>query len=200
MVECKRLAIAISGRGSNMEAILRACEEPGYPAEVVLVISDNPSAKGLETADAAGVTTASFRREDFNNQTDHEEAMAKAIEAAKSDLICLAGFMQVLSAEFTKKFEGRIINIHPSLLPKYKGLNTHARALADGAKTHGCSVHFVDATLDGGPVIAQMSVPILPDDDEESLAARVLTEEHRLYPEAIRNIATGEITFPNNQL
>lgn len=188
MVARKRLAVLISGRGSNFESILAATTNPDYPAEIVLVLSDNADAAGLVTARNAGIEASALPRAGFESRHAHEHAIITAIEAAKTDLICLAGYMRILSSEFVERFDGKLLNIHPSLLPAYKGLNTHARALADGVKTHGCSVHFVNAQMDGGPVIAQASVPVLPGDCEASLAARVLEAEHELYPQVIRQV------------
>ncbi len=200
MVTRKRLAVLISGRGSNMEAILAATAEEDYPAEISLVLSDNPDAAGLETARGAGIKDCAFSRRDFDNREAHEHAIISAIETSNADFVCLAGFMRILSARFVERFEGRLINIHPSLLPAYKGLHTHARALAEGAKVHGCSVHFVNAQMDGGPVIEQISVPVLKDDDEASLSARVLEAEHELYPRVIRQIANGSISLKGGKV
>jgi len=185
----KKLAVLISGRGSNMEAILTASEGTDYPAQIVLVVSDNKEAQGLATAADAGIKALAFARSEYANRTDHEAAIGRAIEEADADLVCLAGYMRILSADFTNRFEGRLINIHPSLLPKFKGLNTHQRALDAGETEHGCSIHYVNSEMDGGEIIAQAKVDILPDDTAETLQARVLVEEHKLYPEVIRNLA-----------
>lgn len=187
----KCLAVLLSGRGSNMEAILKATKQQHYPAAIALVISDNSDAPGLETAQNAGIATASFNRSEFTSKSEFENAIAKHIEAASTDLICLAGFMRLLSADFTDRFAGKLINIHPSLLPKHKGLDTHQRALDAGDEFHGCTVHYVNAEMDGGEIIAQRQVKVMPDDTAESLAARVLKEEHKLYPEVIRQICSG---------
>ena len=200
MVGRKRLAVLISGRGSNMEAILSATTHEDYPAEIVLVLSDNPDAAGLHTAKDAGIKTCAFSRRDFDSRVAHEKAIISTIEADDADFVCLAGYMRILSNNFVERFEGRLLNIHPSLLPAYKGLDTHARALADGAELHGCSVHFVNAEMDGGPVIAQSSVPVLADDDEASLAARVLEAEHKLYPQVIRQVAEGVVSLETCKL
>ena len=183
-----RVAVLISGRGSNMEALIAAAEVPGFPAEIAGVISDNPVARGLETATSHGIAVRALPRSDFSSKQDHEAAIHEVLENIGADIVCLAGFMRLLSAEFLAPWEGRIINIHPSLLPKYKGLDTHARAIAAGETVHGCSVHHVTAGMDEGPVIMQAEVPVLPDDTPETLAARVLAEEHRIYPQALQRL------------
>ncbi len=179
------LAIMISGRGSNMAALIEACKSGEINADVVKVISDNAGAAGLLTAQQAGIETASFARRDYSSKSAHEEAIIAEINKTPPDLICLAGFMRILSAEFVAKFENKILNIHPSLLPKYPGLDTHARALQAGDKEHGCSVHIVTQELDEGPVVAQAKTQINEDDDENSLAAKVLKLEHPLYIKAV---------------
>jgi formyltetrahydrofolate-dependent phosphoribosylglycinamide formyltransferase len=186
----KRLAVLISGRGSNMEAILTATQDPNFPAEIAMVLSDNEDAKGLETALAHDIPAYAFPRSEFDNKGDHETAIVEAIEAEEIDLICLAGYMRLLSEHFTSSFENRLINIHPSLLPKYKGLNTHQRALDAGDKEHGCTVHYVNGEMDGGKIIAQSSIKILPADTADTLAARVLVEEHKLYPKVIEDLCS----------
>ena len=186
-----RLAILISGRGSNMEAILNACKQKDFPAEVSLVISDQNDAKGLETALDAGVPAFAFERKDYDSKPAHEAEIRKCIVANDIDLVCLAGFMRILSAEFVKTLEGRIINIHPRLLPRHKGLDTHARAIAAGDAEHGCTVHYVNAEMDGGEIIAQARIPINPDDTPESLARRVLIEEHKLYPAVVKQLCSS---------
>ena len=188
----KRLAILLSGRGSNMESVLKATKEEGFPASIVLIVSDNPEAQGLETAKTAGIEAIAIQRSDFDSKSDFENAIAEKIEAEEIDLICLAGFMRLLSADFTDRFEGKLINIHPSLLPKHKGLDTHRRAIEAGDTVHGCSIHYVNSEMDGGEIIAQRQVEILPSDTPDSLAARVLVEEHKLYPEVIRSLCSGE--------
>lgn len=185
----KKLAVLISGRGSNMEAILTATKADDYPAEIVLVLSDNADAKGLQTASQAYIKTASFERASYQSKCEHETAIASAIDEAGAELICLAGYMRILSADFTKRFEGRIINIHPSLLPKFKGLDTHQRALDAGESEHGCTVHYVNSEMDGGKIVAQAKVPIFKDDTADKLSARVLIEEHKLYPQVIHDLA-----------
>lgn len=192
MSDRKRVAVLISGRGSNMEALIRAAKAPGYPAEIVLVLSDNQDAQGLETARANGIPARPISRSSYGSKSAHEEAIQRALEEFDVEIVCLAGFMRLLSAEFLKPWKGRIINIHPSLLPKHKGLDTHARAIAEGDTVHGCSVHHVTAGMDEGPVICQAEVPVLPDDTALDLAARVLQEEHRIYPLALARVARGE--------
>ena len=189
----KKLAVLISGRGSNMEAILAASQNAAYPAQIVLVLSDKPDAKGLETAQSAEIDTAAFSRDNYSGKAEHEADIINAIENAQADFIILAGYMRILSKEFTSRFEGRLINIHPSLLPAYKGLDTHARVLEDRVTEHGCTVHFVNHEMDGGAIIAQATVAVAQDDTEASLAGRVLKQEHRLYPEVIRLLASGSI-------
>ena len=181
-----KLAILISGRGSNMEALLQAAEDPGYPAQPVLVASNRPDAKGLETAASAGIATAFVDHKLYGKDREaFERALDAILEEAGTEIIALAGFMRVLTPWFVDKWAGRMINIHPSLLPKYKGLHTHQRAIDAGDAEGGCSVHWVSAGVDDGEVIAQARVPIQPGDTEETLAARVLVEEHKLYPQAL---------------
>ncbi|MEY4091272.1 MAG: hypothetical protein RLZZ496_454 [Pseudomonadota bacterium] len=189
MTTRRRTAILISGRGTNMAALIEAARDPSYPAEIVLVISNIPTAKGLETAAAAGIKYLAISHKDYLDKSMFEAALSYALNEAKIELICLAGFMRVLSANFVSHWTGRILNIHPSLLPAYRGLDTHKRALADGMKEHGCTVHFVVPELDAGPIVAQATVPVIDGDTEESLSARVLIAENRLYPEALAKVA-----------
>lgn len=186
----KRVAVLISGRGSNMEALIRATKAPDYPAEIVLVLSDNPEAKGLETARSEGIAARAVARSSHGSKRAHEEAIQQALDEAGVEIVCLAGFMRLLSGDFLEPWKGRIINIHPSLLPKHKGLDTHARAIEAGDATHGCSVHHVTAGMDEGPVICQAEVPVSPDDTPDTLAAKVLKEEHRIYPLALAEVAS----------
>ena len=182
-----KLAILISGRGSNMEALLSACEMPDFPAEPVLVLSNRPEAKGLLTASERGVKTIAIDHKPFGKNREAFEAdTTRALESAGTEIIALAGFMRILTPSFTKRWAGRLINIHPSLLPKYPGLNTHARAIEAGDLEAGASVHWVTEGVDEGAVIDQAIVPILPGDTVETLAERVLVEEHKLYPRALR--------------
>ncbi|WP_309084838.1 phosphoribosylglycinamide formyltransferase [Chelativorans sp.] len=187
----KKTAILISGRGSNMSALIRAATESDYPAEIACVISDNAEAAGLAAAAAAGIPAISVPRTDFAEKAAHEAALEEALAAHGAELICLAGFMRMLSAEFVARWEGRMINIHPSLLPLFKGLNTHARALEAGTRIHGCTVHFVAFEMDSGPIVAQAAVPVIPGETADQLAERVLRVEHRLYPLGLALVASG---------
>jgi len=189
----KRVGILISGRGSNMSALIAAAQAPDYPAEIVGVLSNRAAAPGLVTAAEHGIATASLAQSKFPSRDMFEDVMTQTLESWDVDYVCLAGFMRILGADFVNHWAGRMINIHPSLLPLYKGLDTHARALADGAATHGCTVHFVTPGLDEGAPILQAQVPVLPGDTPDSLAARVLVQEHRIYPEALRLLASGQI-------
>jgi len=181
-----RLAILISGRGSNMEAILDAAQDPAYPAKPVLVLSNRPDAKGLETAARAGIPTAAIDHKTYGKDREaFERAMQDQLTEAGVEIIALAGFMRVLTPWFVDKWQGRMVNIHPSLLPKYKGLDTHQRALDAGDTEAGCTVHWVSPGVDDGEIIQQASLPILPGDTADSLAARLLPVEHQLYPEAL---------------
>ncbi len=184
-----RTAILISGRGSNMRALIEAARSADYPAEIAIVLSDNPEAVGLAAARAAGLTAKAVDFRSFRGKQDFEAALNTHLMGAGAELVCLAGFMRILSAGFVAKWQGRMLNIHPSLLPDLRGLNTHERALAEGRTEHGCTVHYVSAELDAGPVIAQARVPVLAGDDADKLAARVLVEEHRLYPQALDMVA-----------
>lgn len=187
----KRVAILISGRGSNMAALIDAAKAPDYPAEIVLVMSNVPDAGGLAIAAANGIATATVDHRAFNRDREaFERAMQAELTAHRIDIVCLAGFMRILTPWFVGQWEGRMINIHPALLPAYKGLDTHARALADGAKEHGATVHFVTPGMDEGETILQEAVPVLPGDTPETLGKRVLEVEHRIYPQALRMIAT----------
>jgi phosphoribosylglycinamide formyltransferase 1 len=182
------VAVFISGRGSNMEKLVEAAQADDYPAKICGVLSDQVDAAGLKFAAANGIPVAAIERKNFADKASHEAAIQKQIGSWGTEFVALAGFMRVLSPEFVMLWQGRMINIHPSLLPRYKGLDTHAHALAAGDAEHGCSVHFVTAALDDGAVIAQATVPVLPGDTESSLAARVLIEEHKLYAKALAQI------------
>ena len=186
-----RTAILISGRGSNMMALIAAARRPSYPAGIVLVLSDRPEAAGLSAAREAGVAAEAIDFRSFHGKLAFEAALDARLRAAGVELVCLAGFMRILSADFVDRWEGRILNIHPSLLPDLRGLHTHERALAEGRAEHGCTVHHVSAELDAGPIVAQARVPVMPGDDAGRLAARVLVEEHRTYPEALAAVARG---------
>lgn len=188
-----RVAVLISGRGSNLRSLLEAAAEPAFPAEIVTVITNRPGAGGLDHAAAFDVPQQTIDHKAFADRAAFEAALTAALEAAGAELICLAGFMRVLSAGFVRRWEGRIVNIHPSLLPLFPGLDTHARALAAGVKLHGCSVHFVSEGVDEGAIIGQAAVPVFADDDLDRLAARVLQAEHRLYPHCLRLMAEGRV-------
>jgi phosphoribosylglycinamide formyltransferase-1 len=190
----KRTAVLISGRGSNMAALIEAAQQPDYPAEIVLVIANGAEAGGLKRAEAAHIPTAVVDHRPFGKDREaFERTLDAALEAHRIELVCLAGFMRLLSPWFVGRWHGRMINIHPSLLPAFKGLDTHARAIAAGVKIHGATVHFVVPETDAGPIIAQAAVPVLDDDTAGSLAARVLAVEHRIYPFALAAVAAGNV-------
>jgi phosphoribosylglycinamide formyltransferase-1 len=195
----KRVVIFISGGGSNMQALIEACAAPGFPAEVVGVICDRATAGGVEKARAKDIATFVFERKAFTSKAEHEQAMFDVLDTLKPDILCLAGFMRLLSEEFINRYEGRIINIHPSLLPLFAGLNTHQRALDAGMKIAGCTVHFVTLGMDEGPIIAQAAVPIAAGDTADTLAARLLTVEHRTYPLALRLVAEGKVRMQDGK-
>jgi len=190
-----RIVVLISGRGSNLAALLDAQRAGALGGAVSAVISNRADAPGLATAARHGVATRVVDHRDFVGRDAFEAALGAAIDCAEPDLVVLAGFMRVLSDTFVARYKGRMLNIHPSLLPAYTGLHTHRRALADGVARHGCTVHFVTADLDGGPIVAQREVPVLPTDDEATLAARVLEAEHRLLPAAVRAYCDGNLSF-----
>ena len=181
----KNIVILVSGRGSNMEAIVRACADQRWNARIAAVISNRADAAGLAFARAHGIAAEVVEHRAFASRDAFDAALAERIEAHGADIVALAGFMRILGAEFVRRFDGRLVNIHPSLLPAFPGLHTHRRAIEAGCKASGASVHFVTADLDHGPIIGQAVVPVLPDDDEVALAARVLAQEHRLYPLAL---------------
>ena len=188
----RRVGILISGRGSNMTALLDGARAENYPAEIALVLSNRPDAAGLARAVAAGIATAVIDHKNFGrDRAAHEAAIDAALRAAEIEIICLAGYMRLLTPFLVGAWAGKMLNIHPSLLPAFPGLHTHARALAAGVKLHGCTVHLVSDVMDEGPILAQAAVPVLPDDTEDSLAARVLAQEHLLYPAALAAFAAG---------
>ena len=196
----ERVAILISGRGSNMAALIDAAKDPSFPAEIALVVSNEPDAEGLKHASAAGVATVTVdHRPHGKDRAAFERALQAAIEPHAIDFICLAGFMRLLTPWFVSQWLGRMLNVHPALLPAFKGLDTHARALAAGAKQHGATVHFVVPELDSGPIVVQEAVPVLPNDTEATLAARVLAAEHRIYPLALRLVAEGRARLAGAQ-
>jgi phosphoribosylglycinamide formyltransferase 1 len=184
-----RTAILISGRGSNMGALIEAARSPGFSAEIVLVLSDDPTATGLSLARDIGVAAEAIDFRAYAGKPAFEAALAARLTSASVGIVCLAGFMRVLSPVFVEQWRGRMLNIHPSVLPNLRGLNTHERALAQGLPEHGCTVHLVTAELDTGPILSQARVPVLPGDDVAALAARVLKEEHRIYPQALGELA-----------
>ena len=189
----RRTAILISGRGSNMAALLAAAAPSAFPAEIVLVFANRTDAAGLDTARAAGIEAAALSHRAYPGREDFDRAVDAELRARNVDLVCLAGFMRVVSPWFCERWLGRMISIHPALLPSFKGLDTHARALDAGVKIHGASVHFVVPELDAGPIIAQAAVPVLEDDTPDSLAARVLRQEHVIYPRALQLVASGRV-------
>ena len=189
----KSIVILLSGRGSNMASLLKAVADGSLPVRVAAVISNRPEAPGLATAAAAGVTTQVLDHQGFASREDYDTALAALIDTFSPDVVVLAGFMRILNAAFVQHYAGRLINIHPSLLPSFTGLHTHRRALEAGVRVHGCTVHFVTPELDQGPIIVQAAVPVLDGDDEARLAARVLVQEHRIYPLAVRWLAEGRL-------
>ena len=189
----KRIVILISDRGSNMQAIVSSCAAEGWPARVVAVIANRPDAAGLAFAAAHGIATAVVDHKGYATRDAFDTALATAIDAHQPDLVVLAGFMRILGADFVRRFEGRMLNIHPSLLPAFTGLGTHRRAIQAGCKLAGATVHFVTAELDHGPIVVQAAVPVLPGDDEETLAARVIAREHAIYPLAVRWFVEGQL-------
>ncbi len=190
-----KLGVLISGRGSNLQALIEACKAPDYPAEIVLVVSNKADAKGLEHADAAGIATTVVEHGGYPDRETFDKAVHAKLADAGVELVCLAGFMRLLSSWFVETWRDRVMNIHPSLLPAFKGIDAHAQAIASGVKLSGCTVHIVRPEMDAGPILVQAAVPVLPGDDEDALAARILTVEHRCYPLAVRLIAEGRVTI-----
>jgi phosphoribosylglycinamide formyltransferase-1 len=194
----KRVAVLISGRGSNMAALIEAAKDKSFPAEIVLVVSNVPGAGGLSTARAAGIATEVIDHKTFGkDRAAFESALQAALEQHRIEFVCLAGFMRLLSGDFVNRWPQRLLNIHPALLPAFKGLDTHRRALEAGAKVHGATVHFVVAEMDAGPIIAQGAVAVRQDDTEQTLGRRVLTVEHRIYPLALALVAQGRVRVVN---
>jgi phosphoribosylglycinamide formyltransferase-1 len=192
-----RTAVLISGRGSNLRSLTEAARAPDYPAQIVLVVSNKAEAGGLAIAQRAGIPTKVIPHKEFASREDFDAAIDAALREADVSLVCEAGFMRIHSEWFVKRWEGRILNIHPSLLPAFPGVRVHEQALAAGVTISGCTVHFLTAELDSGPIIAQAPVPVLPDDTAETLAARVLEQEHELYPEALKLVAEGKVKLQN---
>jgi len=193
-----RVGVLISGRGSNLQALIEACAKPDYPAEIVLVISNEPKAMGLIRAQGASLVTETIEHQQFEDRRTFDNSLTASLEKAGVDLVCLAGFMRLLTAEFVNRWQDRIINIHPSLLPAFKGLNVHERVIASGVRFSGCTVHFVRADMDAGPVIIQSAVPVHPEDKPKDLAARVLISEHESLRLAVRMIAEGRVRVEND--
>jgi formyltetrahydrofolate-dependent phosphoribosylglycinamide formyltransferase len=196
----KRVVILISGRGTNMGALAAAAAERDFPAEIAGVISNQAEASGLQKAAALGLKTRVVLQGEHGSREQHDEALQTALGEFDAEIVCLAGYMRLLTPAFVDAWEGRMINIHPSLLPAFRGLDTHARALQAGVRIHGCSVHFVTHEVDAGPIIAQAAVPVLPGDTAEALAARVLSAEHKLYPLALALIASGKARMESGRV
>jgi len=197
-----KLAILISGRGSNLKSLIEACAAENFPAEIALVISNRPAAAGLEIARGAGIKTSTIDHKLFGaddaGRVAFDSAVSDAIEEASAEYVCLAGFMRLLSPDFVTKWRGKLLNIHPSLLPAFKGLNVHERMIIAGIKIAGCTVHFVSTEMDAGPIVGQAAVPVLPGDDAEKLAARILAAEHRLYPACVKLVAERRARLMSN--
>lgn len=195
-----RVGVLGSGRGSNLQALLDAAARPGYPARVVVVVSDKERAQVLERARAHGVAAVWLNPKDFGDRAAYDAALGRLLEEHRVGLVCLAGFMRILTPEFVRAFPGRVLNIHPSLLPAFPGLHAQRQTLDYGVKVAGATVHFVDEGVDTGPIALQASVPVQPDDTEESLSARILTVEHRIYPEAVRLFAEGRLRLAGRKV
>jgi phosphoribosylglycinamide formyltransferase-1 len=195
-----KLCVLISGRGSNLQSLIDACAKDDYPAQIALVISNIGGAHGLERAKAAGILTSVVSHKDFSSRDNFSDSMTEAIMPFDVDLICLAGFMRILSDKFVDHWQDRLINIHPSLLPSFKGLDVQQRTIDSGVRFSGCTVHFVRRDMDTGPIIVQAAVPVLDHDDENTLAARILKQEHKIYPLAVKLIAQGRTTIKNERV
>jgi phosphoribosylglycinamide formyltransferase-1 len=195
-----KLGVLVSGSGSNLQALLDACARPDFPAEVAAVVCNVPTAFALERARKAGVPAVVLDHKTFGSRADFEKALGDALVSAGVEWVCLAGFMRLLGADFLGRFPGRVLNIHPSLLPAFTGLHAQRQALERGVKLAGCTVHFVDPGMDTGPIIAQAAVPVLPGDDEAALTARILKEEHRLYPLVVKLVATGAVRMEGGRV
>lgn len=196
----KNIVILISGRGSNMEAVVRAAQAQGWPARIAAVISNRPDAKGLGFAQAQGIPTAVVPSKEFSSRAQFDSALQAEIDRFAPDLVVLAGFMRILTAPFVEHYAGRMLNIHPSLLPDFPGLDTHGQCLAAGKQEHGATVHFVTAELDHGPVVAQARIDVLPGDTPETLSARLLVEEHKLYPYAVRLFVEDRLRIEHGEV
>jgi phosphoribosylglycinamide formyltransferase-1 len=200
LIARKRTAIFISGRGSNMRALVEAAAAPDFPAEIALVFSNRPEAEGLAFAKSRGLAVAAIDHKLHAGREDFDRTTQALLDLHRIELICLAGFMRLLSPWFVKAWEGRMLNIHPSLLPSYRGLDTHERALADGVRIHGCTVHFVVPEVDAGPIVAQAALAVRDDDTPDTLAARVLEQEHVIYPRALALAAAGRLTIAGTRV
>lgn len=196
----KRVAVLASGRGSNLQALIKACADPAFPAEIVCVLVNRPGAKALDHARNAGIAELTLDHTAFEDRDAFDQALDEILREQKIDLICLAGFMRLLGSEFVSRWRNRLINIHPSLLPAYRGLDTHERVLEDGVRFTGATVHFVRSEMDTGPIIIQAVVPVLPDDTPQELAQRVLEQEHRIYPLALKWLASGKATVRGDKV
>lgn len=194
------VAVLISGSGTNLQALIDNCARDDFPARIVLVISNNPDAKGLERAEKAGIPTKVINHRDYPDREIYDDQLDEALKEYDAKLICLAGFMRILDARFVNRWRNRILNIHPSLLPSFKGLHTHERAIEAGVRFTGCTVHFVNPELDDGPIITQAAVAINPDDGADALAAKVLEKEHIIYPQALRLVAEGRVRVVGNKV
>lgn len=196
----KRVAVLISGRGSNMAALIEASKAPDYPAEIVLVVSNKADAAGLASASAQGIKTAVVDHRDFADRETFDAEIDRLLKSYRIDMVCLAGFMRLLTPDFVAGWRDRMINIHPSLLPAFKGLHTHRRALEAGVKLAGCTVHFVRSDMDDGPIIIQAAVPVLDTDTEDTLSARILAAEHQIYPRALELVSAGKVQVRNERV
>lgn len=194
-----KLAVLISGRGSNLQALIDNCAEPGFPAEIVGVVSNRPEAMGLERARKAGIPAVAIDHTGYPDRESFDAEMTAAIEDTGADLVCMAGYLRLVTRGFVEHWRDRMINVHPSLLPAYKGLDTHKRAIEEGVRFAGCTIHYVRYDLDTGPIIIQAAVPVYPDDDADTLGDRVLEQEHRIYPLAVRWIAEGRVRIENER-
>jgi len=195
-----RLAVMISGSGTNLQALIDACADADFPAEIQIVISNRPDAKGLERAVNAGIKTALFDHKAYEDRESFEDAIHECLKENNTQLVCLAGFMRILNPEFVNRWRDRMINIHPSLLPSYKGLHTHARAIEDGVRFGGCTIHYVRPEMDNGPILMQTAVPIAADETPDSLASKILAYEHQMYPAAVRMIAENRVRVSGNKV
>lgn len=196
----KRIAVLISGSGSNLQSLIDLLKDSDLPGEIALVLSNKAGVYGLERAEKVGIATKVLSHRDYPDRASYDAALQSALEEAEIDIVCLAGFMRIFTEEFVAKWHGRMLNIHPSILPLFTGLQTHQRALDAGCQIGGCTVHFVTGELDGGPIIIQATVPILPNDDADSLAKRVLVQEHKLYPQALTWLLQERLTIEGNRV